>query len=121
MNPRTIFRKWIWAAFCAMIFTACLKEPSGLPKHPEPDNLNDTVLLNVSYGEEARQVYDIHLPAKRDSATPVIIMVHGGAWKEGRKEDFDSYINTIKKKWSGVAIVNMNYRLASNANHIHHD
>lgn len=77
------FRGWIGVASCAMIFTACLKEPSGLPKPPEPDNLTDTVLLKVSYGEEARQVYDIHLPAKRDSATPVIVMVHGK--RGGRK------------------------------------
>lgn len=121
MTPETIFRKWIWIASCVVIFTACVKEPSGLPKHPEPDNLNDTVLLNVPYGEDARQVYDIHLPAKRDSGTPVVVMIHGGAWKEGKKEDFDTYINIIKKKWNDVAIVNMNYRLASNANDIHHD
>jgi acetyl esterase/lipase len=84
-------------------------------------NLNESTMLNVSYGSHVRHVYDIYLPAKRDGNTPIILMIHGGAWKAGQKEDFNSYFNLIKAKWSNVAIVNMNYRLASNASKIHHN
>ncbi|MFY0644601.1 MAG: alpha/beta hydrolase [Bacteroidia bacterium] len=83
--------------------------------------LTDTSLLNVAYGTEGRQVYDIHLPANRTMSTPVILMIHGGAWRAGQKEDFNSYINIIQSKWDSVAIVTMNYRLASNVDSIHHD
>jgi len=78
-------------------------------------------MLNVSYGSHIRQVYDIYLPANRDTSTPVILMIHGGAWKAGQKEDFNYYVNLIKAKWNSVAIVNMNYRLASNTDNIHHN
>lgn len=82
--------------------------------------LNDTILLNESYGSHTRQVFDIHLPAERGSTTSVILMIHGGGWKEGQKEDFNSYVQLIKSKWKTVAVVTMNYRLASNTNNIHH-
>ncbi len=84
-------------------------------------NLNDTTLFNVSYGSHSSQVYDIHLPSKRDTSTHVILMIHGGAWKAGQKEDMNTFVNLVKSKWNNVAIVNMNYRLASNANNIHHN
>lgn len=78
-------------------------------------------MSNVAYGSHARQVYDIYLPEYRDTNTPVLLMIHGGAWVAGEKEDFNNYLNTIKSKWSDVALVNMNYRLASNENNVHHD
>lgn len=98
---------------------SCVKEPSN--PNPDTGNRTDTTLLNVAYGTHARQVYDIYLPKNRDANTPVIVMIHGGAWKAGQKEDFNYYRDLIKAKWNSVAIVNMNYRLASNANDIHHD
>lgn len=84
-------------------------------------NIKDTILLNVSYGQDSRQVYDIHLPANRDHNTPVIFMIHGGAWKAGQKEDMNYFVNLLKMKWNSVAIVNINYRLASNTKNIHHN
>lgn len=105
----------------SLCFLACKKETKSNSNNIGSSSLKDTVMLNVSYGSDSKQVYDIHLPAKRDTSTPVILMIHGGAWKAGQKEDFNSYVNLIKNKWKNVAIVNMNYRLASNANNIHHN
>jgi acetyl esterase/lipase len=48
-------------------------------------------------------------------------MIHGGAWKAGQKEELNAYLNMLKAKCPGVALVNMNYRLASNSNNIHHN
>ncbi len=100
---------------------ACAKEPTGPDNNSGTITLSDTTILNVAYGSHARQAYDIYLPADRDSTTPILLMIHGGAWSAGKKEDLNSYSNLIKSKWSNVAIVNMNYRLASNANGIHHE
>lgn len=82
---------------------------------------NDTVIENVSYGASTHQKYDIYLPENRDSTTKVVLMIHGGAWSAGQKEEMNSLVNKMKNKWPEVAIVNMNYRLASDANNIHHD
>lgn len=83
-------------------------------------NNGDTTLINVAYGTHPRQIYDIHLPQNRDSSTPIILVIHGGAWKAGKKEEMNKYVNLIKGNWPSVAIVNMNYRLASNTEGIHH-
>lgn len=106
-------------AVCAFCFFSCFKET--VKNNNNSSNLNDTTMLNVSYGTHQKQVFDLYLPAKRDSSTPVLIMIHGGAWKAGQKEDFNSYVNVLKTKWNEAAIVNMNYRLASNADSIHHN
>lgn len=91
------------------------------PEDNSSETLKDTVLLNVPYGNHSRQVYDIHLPENRDDNTPLILMIHGGAWKAGQKEDFNFYVNLLKNKWKDVALVNMNYRLASHEENSHHD
>jgi len=101
--------------------SSCIKEPVNPNNNSGTSNLSDTTMLNVSYGSHTRQVYDVYLPKKRDTNTPVILMIHGGAWKAGQKEDFNYYRDLIKTKWNSVAIVNMNYRLASNSNNIHHN
>jgi acetyl esterase/lipase len=75
--------------------------------------------LNVSYGADALQKMDVYLPAGRDvDSTKVLVMIHGGAWIEGDKADFQAYVDTLKKRLPGYAIFNINYRLAAlpNAN-----
>lgn len=103
-----------------VIYTSCVPQPINPDINGGTSNLKDTTMLNVAYGANTRQVYDLYLPAKRDSNTPVIVMIHGGAWKAGQKEDFNNYASIIKNKWKEAAIVNMNYRLASNTDNIHH-
>ncbi len=121
MKIKTKFSKIIFSSVLVLSFFACTKEP--IPNDTDPNgnsNLTDTTLSNVEYGGHAKQVYDVYLPAKRDSSTPVIVMIHGGAWKAGQKEELNYFMSLIKTKWKDVAIVNMNYRLASNADNIHH-
>ncbi|MCB9043700.1 MAG: alpha/beta hydrolase [Chitinophagales bacterium] len=134
-NSSTVQRGSILAYFFNTLFvlfvflgalSSCTKETTP-PTHNNNTNdttatsdLTDTTLLNVSYGTDEEQKYDIYLPEGRSDSTPVILMIHGGAWKAGQKEDFNPYIQLIQNKWKNVAIVNLNYRLASNANNIHH-
>ena len=70
--------------------------------------------LNVSYGENSQQVYDIYLPAGRTSdKTKVIVLVHGGGWTSGDKADMDNFVDLIQTAHPNHAIVNINYVLAS--------
>lgn len=95
-------------------FTACKK--SG--KSDEPVYTTESTLMNVAYGTDAAQKMDVYLPAGRTSAsTKVLVLVHGGGWTAGDKNEFDPYIATLKQRLPGYAIFNVNYRLAtSNAN-----
>jgi len=87
---------------------SCQKEKDSdysLAEKTQPD---------VSYGSHASQKMDIYLPAGRTtSSTKVILVVHGGGWSSGDKADFNSYIDTLKRRLPGYAIFNLNYRLVS--------
>lgn len=105
-----------------ILLISCTKDSSNnLDNSTGSSNLKDSTILNVSYGIDSQQTFDIYLPAKRDLNTPIIISLHGGAWKAGDKKEMNYYNNLILSKWKNVAIVNLNYRLASNAKKIHHN
>lgn len=100
---------------------ACSKAPADTRQPDISDVSLDTTLWNVSYGNHPRHRYDIHLPENRNENTPVVLLIHGGAWKAGQKEDMNSLVQLFKNQWKEAAVVNMNYRLASLSEKIHHD
>jgi acetyl esterase/lipase len=106
---------FFWIGFCLSSFS-CFK-----PKNSKPGGLKDTVLYNEIYGPHDRHRFDIHLPANRDTSTPVVVLLHGGGWKYGNKEDIAMLVDLVKTHWKEAAVVNANYRLASNADGIHHE
>lgn len=99
--------------FCFIIsLTACQKEKNqSTLTNP---GLEEQTLSNVSYGSDAALRMDIYLPAGRKTdSTKLVIMVHGGAWLEGDKNDFAPYVAILKQRLPGYAIANINYRLAT--------
>ena len=68
--------------------------------------------LNVSYGSDSDQVFDIYLPANRTDETTVMILIHGGGWTSGDKSDMNDFKDYILQNIPDVAVVNINYRLA---------
>lgn len=72
--------------------------------------------LNVSYGNANDQVFDIYLPANRTLNTKVMILVHGGGWTSGDKNDMNPLKDLIRQDLPDIAIVNINYRLADENN-----
>ena len=88
---------------------------NGTDDTTNPDSeLAALTLIDESYGSHAMQNYDIYLPAGRTAAaTNTIILVHGGGWTSGSKEDMNGIVDLIRDVLPDYAIVNMNYRLAS--------
>jgi acetyl esterase/lipase len=103
--------KFITIAFIFLLsFTACQRqvEDDGSIAAAEK------TMLNESYGNDPLQKMDIYLPAGRTSTTTsALILIHGGAWTEGDKNDFADYLTTLKTRLPDYAIFNINYRLAS--------
>ncbi len=70
--------------------------------------------LNVSYGANNQQVFDLYLPANRSAAkTKTLILVHGGGWTGGDKSNMNYAVDIIKQYLPEYAIANVNYRLAT--------
>jgi len=85
----------------------------------DTENLNPTKAfeaLNVSYGDDTDQVFDIYLPANRSSDTKLIVLVHGGGWTSGDKTDMNPFVTLLLQELPEYGIVNINYRLANETN-----
>ncbi|KFE98224.1 esterase [Chryseobacterium formosense] len=68
-------------------------------------------IYNLKYGEHKRQKMDVFLPADYPQDSPVVLIVHGGAWKYGRKEHMIQIQKLLFN--SNIPSINMNYRLVS--------
>jgi len=79
---------------------------------PVPEVVEAYEALNVSYGSDENQVFDIYLPENRTNNTKILILIHGGSWISGDKLDMNSIKAFISALHPNVGIVNMNYTLA---------
>lgn len=75
--------------------------------------LKAETLMNVSYGTDGEQKMDIYLPEGRNDNTKVVLLLHGGSWISGDKADISSIVPIIQLQFPDYAIVNVNYRLAT--------
>lgn len=71
---------------------------------------------DVAYGPDAEQRMDVYAPAD-PSAAPIILMVHGGAWRFGDKNSRGVVTNKADR-WvaRGFIVVSTNYRMLPRAN-----
>lgn len=96
------------------IFTSCQRNEHAIA---EEKNLPAKEIRDVFYGQDTAQRMDIYLPANRSiDSTKSIILIHGGGWNSGSKNDFATYIDSFKKRMPGYAIFNLNYRLVDGRN-----
>lgn len=74
------------------------------------------VMRNLAYGADAKQRLDVYLPTHPLTNAPVIIMVHGGAWRTGDKAMSNVVDNKIAR-WvpDGIVFISINYRLLTQA------
>lgn len=112
-----------FAAFFVCSFgTAALAGPNPLEdfnSQPLTNNFRNsygnvagaTVNVDIPYGLDAAQKYDVYLPASASNA-PIIVMIHGGAWTSGDKQDDN--VAEAKAGYfvaKGYIFVSLNYRL----------
>jgi acetyl esterase/lipase len=94
------------------------------PLTPAPTNAATTAvyapsvptpsLTAVSYGSHPRQVLDFW---RADSAqpTPLVFVIHGGAWIEGEKERVSRFVEVADLLRAGISVVAINYRFIQHA------
>ncbi|MEE1947204.1 alpha/beta hydrolase [Pedobacter sp. KR3-3] len=88
-----------------MLFTQCEKsDPPSFQVAAEAKTM-----LNVSYGSDAWQTMDIYLPPNRTTNTGIIILLHGGSFIGGDKNEFTVQAQYLASR--GFAVLNVNYRL----------
>ena len=96
------------------LFTSCQRSE---PVFAREDLSQSKTVHDVAYGQDTAQRMDIYLPANRSvNSTKSIILIHGGGWNGGSKNDFATYIDSFKKRMPDYAIFNINYRLVNGSN-----
>ncbi|MBL0135522.1 MAG: alpha/beta hydrolase [Chitinophagaceae bacterium] len=104
--------KYIWLFLLVFTVVSCKKktESTGTPAKN---------YSNIAYGTEAKQNFDLYMPAGATaSTTPLLILIHGGGWTEGDKSDFIPYISELQKRLPTYAFASINYRLSANGQNI---
>ncbi|MBA3859036.1 MAG: lipase [Cyanobacteria bacterium PR.3.49] len=109
MSLRTAFSSFLIAVAAASL-TAC-GSTAIAEKQPQDKDAKPRVLENVSYvdGEEdPKHMLDLYFPAGEHTKLPVLVWIHGGAWREGDKQPSPMmpFLNR------GYAVAGINYRLA---------
>ena len=73
---------------------------------------NVRVVLDIAYGSEPLQRFDVYAPQPAVKDAPVILMVHGGAWSKGDKRSTGVFENKVAHWVSrGFILISANYRL----------
>lgn len=123
-----------WAVLCGAAVVMAVPASSSSAADPVPQDIRDTVaaldqrggvgavlkraeaesfrdLPYVKDGHE-RQTLDLHVPGgKRGKAVPVVVYIHGGGWRNGKK----SSSNAIPLITRGYAVAGIGYRLSDAA------
>jgi len=70
-----------------------------------------TVVRDVSYGADPKQRFDVYTPRGARNA-PVVLMVHGGAWRTGDKRS-RGVVGKKVERWThaGIIVISVNYRM----------
>ena len=81
---------------------------------PFADRDDLTIYRDVVYGkvDPEQQNLDAYI-VKSDKPTPVLVELHGGGWRRGKKNMFNSYPDGMFEMLfdAGISVVSANYRL----------
>ncbi len=95
-----------------LILTVLLWSCSDDPDNPISGELPAIDLLDESYGPEPIQSMNVYLPAGRSTeTTPLLVYIHGGAWVDGDKDQFDAFRSLAEIHFPEYAYVSIGYRL----------
>lgn len=102
---------------CLAFLISCSKNDASIPDddaQSAPSNLPERVIEDTAYATaDPKQKMDIYLPAGRTASTRLVILIHGGAWEAGDKNEVKNQLLLLKSKWPEAAYANINYRLAN--------
>jgi len=99
-------------AFCRLVLASgalAQPQPGQAPRIPE----GVKVERNLVYARAGSKdlLLDLYLPERATGLLPVILWVHGGAWRGGNKENSPA----IRQAGRGYAAASINYRLSQEA------
>lgn len=102
-------------SFCLFLLSAVLLSGAFAQAQPSVETLPPGVATHkdLAYvpGGHERQKLDLYVPVEGRGPFPLIVWIHGGAWKYGSKE------GCVPSPWAlkGYVVASINYRLSQDA------
>jgi acetyl esterase/lipase len=103
-----------WILAVAMMFGCAGLADAQQPQRPTPKvPAGVKALRDLAYVEDGheRNRLDLYLPEKAAGRLPLVVWIHGGAWRAGSKEGCPAMWLSGK----GYAVASVNYRLSQHA------
>ncbi|MFC3532290.1 alpha/beta hydrolase [Vogesella facilis] len=93
---------------------AQMLEPDAVPWRLRQPGIASAA--GLAYGPDARQRLDVYWPAAGGQGMPVLVMVHGGAWRSGSRQSA-AVVQHKVGRWvpRGMLLVSLDYRLLPQA------
>src|SRR5215207_3173684 len=103
-----LLRRRRFASPAHLALTVALVAPVSEERAVSPDV---AVVRDVAYGTDPKQRFDVYAPKGARNA-PVVVMVHGGAWRIGDKRS-RGVVGKKVARWSrdGIVVISVNYRM----------
>ncbi len=116
-------RKTVVLTFSALALTGALGACSSAAPAPSPTSTpaaatapasSPSQMQSVAYADtSSAQTMDLYLPADAGTATPVVVLIHGGAFAMGDSSMQTQYAQELLD--NGFAVAAVNYRLSGEA------
>jgi acetyl esterase/lipase len=88
--------------------------PIANTDHVPNEPLAADTIFDIPYGPDTLQRFDLFLPAGRNAShTKLIVLIHGGAWTGGDKNESKPLLLGMGERLQDYAVANMNYRTDS--------
>lgn len=101
-------RYFLFATFLTITGAVFGQAPKAKPRPAVTPNVAD-----FAYGTESeRQKFDLYL-AKSDTPTPLLLMIHGGGWRNGDKSSYATQVKPYLD--AGISVAAINYRFITQA------
>lgn len=84
------------------------------PRYLPPQEYQDVNYWRDGPGDAASHTLDVY-PAKSTANAPILVFIHGGAWKLGKKEQVQEKPEALNRE--GICFVSLNYRLHPDGNY----
>lgn len=84
----------------------------GLNDQPG-DTEKSYVYVDAAYGDHERQTLNLYLPKNTDGTIGLVLMIHGGAWIQGSKDDYPLSTLEYVSDDLGLACAAISYRYLS--------
>ncbi len=107
-----MIKNWLYTCLLMIVQGCVMAQDSTAVNKPVPVPEGFTKQMDVVYKQvgDWKGRADIYLPPISDKPSPVLINVHGGAWRKGSKEAQGGFTTYFKL---GFAVANIEYRLSA--------